>query len=340
MKPSMAPLLLAGAVGALIALAATRWFQNDAAPHGSPSKEAAAGEVHPPEEPRVRVGTNGEVTVHLDIAVQKRMGLEVAAAATRSHAPALQAFGRILDPMPLAQASQDVSLARAALDASRLEAGRAHRLFEKDRNTSARNVELADLALQRDELAAQAARLRWLSAAGLALGSRTDLPTLLEKLVQQEAALARLDVPGGEPATATPARARLEVAGNEATLGEAVYVGAAPTADPLLPGRGFLFLLPRRSPPPGTALTAWIEFGEATSPQVLVPRSALLRHAGQVFVEVRTEDDAFTRRAVTLGHPVDEGWLILSGLAEGEWVVIQGAQQILSEENRGPGGAD
>lgn len=62
----------------------------------------------------------------------------------------------------------------------------------------------------------------------------------------------------------------------------------------------------------------------------LVPEAAVVRHEGHAWVFVATGETAFDRRTVRLGRPVADGAFILAGLADGERVVIVGAQQLLS----------
>jgi len=65
--------------------------------------------------------------------------------------------------------------------------------------------------------------------------------------------------------------------------------------------------------------------GQAASPRpgVVVPPGAVRKDGGQDIVYV-VRDDVVDRRAVTLGDPVDQDVLIMSGLAAGERVVIEG----------------
>jgi len=111
-------------------------------------------------------------------------------------------------------------------------------------------------------------------------------------------------------------------------------VGAAPNTEPALPGRGFLCLLEGDPPPAGTPLVGWLAAPGPPQTGVLVPRQALVRHAGQTFVYVERGEGAFERRLTLPERPLPEGWFAARGLAAGERVVVVGAQQLLSEELR------
>ncbi|MCX6905594.1 MAG: hypothetical protein NTW03_19370, partial [Verrucomicrobia bacterium] len=71
---------------------------------------------------------------------------------------------------------------------------------------------------------------------------------------------------------------------------------------------------------------------------VTVPREALLRHAGEVFVYLQTGDEIFVRQEVELERPTESGWFVREGLKPQDKVVTVGAQQLLSEELKGQGG--
>jgi len=65
---------------------------------------------------------------------------------------------------------------------------------------------------------------------------------------------------------------------------------------------------------------------------VVVPHAAVVYAEGKTWAYVQTGADTFMRREVHLDHLTQDGWLITSGLAVGERVVVTGAQMLLSEE--------
>ena len=105
-------------------------------------------------------------------------------------------------------------------------------------------------------------------------------------------------------------------------------------------GQGSL-LLQRTDPlPPGAAVVAWLTVPGSEESGVTVPREALLRHQGEVFVYLQTGDETFARRQIVLERPADSGWFVHDGLKAQDKVVVVGAQQLLSEELKGQGGGE
>src|SRR5262249_56881007 len=117
---------------------------------------------------------------------------------------------------------------------------------------------------------------------------------------------------------------------------EAALLGVAPDTDPTTQGRGFLLLIERPPWQPGTALTGWLAVPGPSQAGVELPRAALLRHAGRVFVYGQTTDEAFARREIRRNRPTRDGWFVVDGLVAGERVVVTGAQQLPAVELAGP----
>ena len=76
-----------------------------------------------------------------------------------------------------------------------------------------------------------------------------------------------------------------------------------------------------------------IDAGERVQAMV-IPREAVLDHEGKKIVYVLLSGEEFERREVTLGDEYGERVAVLSGLAEGERVVTQGAYQLKLQELR------
>jgi hypothetical protein len=273
--------------------------------------------------------TDGVVTLGVD--ARTLVGLEVGEVASLDMPAVYEAYGRILDPTPLAGLVFDLDAARAAYTAAERESRRVERLYRADRNASARDRELAAAELGRTDAAVEGARVRLDTAFGQSLAGRDDLPALLRALVSGERALARVDLPPGHPLPSDPETTRLFAFGNEAPL-TASFVGVAPQTDPLLQGRGLFFVIEREAPAPGTALTAWVRAPGDPLRGVEVPRDALVRHDGAVYVYVEAAPDRFERRALELIQPSEEGWLATGPLAPGDRIVVAGAPILLSSE--------
>src|SRR5262249_2245908 len=70
------------------------------------------------------------------------------------------------------------------------------------------------------------------------------------------------------------------------------------------------------------------------------PTSALIRHEGEVFVFLERADALFSRTAVELEKPVEQGWVAKGELKPGDKIVITGGQQLLSEELKAQRGGE
>jgi hypothetical protein len=317
--------------GALVGLYTRR-------PHEHTAPEGEKPE--PPAAPSfVLRGAQGETLLKLAAEAQSRMGLKVAPLTATSVRPEVKAFGRVLDPAPLAALLVEQANAQAALEASTKEFARLKALSQTQ-NASLRALETAQAALQRDQVALDSMLPRLLMGWGRGIASRPDLPALARALASQELALVRADLPLSQSLLANPTGGRLAALTAPDQLAEAQFLGPAPSVDAALQSQGFLFLQRTNPLPPGAAVVAWLTLPGDAESRVTVPREALLRHEGAVFVYLQTGDDTFARRPVELDRPVEAGWLIREGLKLQDKVVIVGAQQLLSEELKGEGGEE
>ncbi len=302
-----------------------------------------AAEEKKPEETKdesfVRHGTNGETCLQLDKETQARMGLKTAPLAAEQSKPEIKGFGRVLDPSPLAALLVERATAVAALEASKKELERL-KLLAQSQNASPRALEIAEAAMKRDQIALDSVQPRLLMGWGRALASLPDLPALVNSLAAQEAALVRIDLPLGESLQAAPIGGRIAALSAPDKPAVAQFLGPAPIVDPQVQAQGFLFLQKTNPLPPGAAVVAWLTVPGEPESGVIVPREALIRHDGEVFIYVQTGEDTFARREIELNHPSDAGWFVREGLKPDDKVVITGAQQLLSEELKGQIGGE
>jgi hypothetical protein len=290
-------------------------------------------------EPRV-LHTNGQTFVKLDKAARQHAGLKTAPLEGASLKPEVKAYGHVLDPTPLATQIVQIATARAALESSTKEFDRLKILHAQDQNVSTRALEQAEAAVQRDRIALDAAQLQLVAGWGRSIASQPDLPGFVQSLATQDSALVRVDLPLGQALQATPNAARLAALTAPDSPLEAQWLGPAATADPQTQGQGFLCLLRGNPLPPGVAVVAWLSTAGEEASGVIVPRSAIVRHAGAAFVYVQVSDELFVRQEIKLDHPLERGWFVEGGVKPGEKAVILGAQQLLSEELKGQGGEE
>ena len=281
------------------------------------------------EEPIVQHGTNGETFLKLDHDAQEKVGLRTESLSAAPLPSEVKAWGRVLDATLLITQLAEVATARATLDASRKEHDRL-KILAAQENAPARVLEAAATALEKDSIAFDAASQKLQLAWGKEITANG--PVLARSLIAREAALVRVEVSAGEALKAMPTGARVALLAAEDQPLDAEFLSPAPGADPLTQGQGYLLLLKKNPPAPGTAVTGWLKIPGEAQAGILAPRSALLRFAGSVFVYVQTDDEKFERREVRLLVPTPDGWFISGAVKAKDKVVTVGAQQLLSAE--------
>ena len=166
-------------------------------------------------------------------------------------------------------------------------------------------------------------------------GEVVDTGQPLLQLARYGKLIARVALPVGEQIESLSSTARIVLPGESDQVLTAESIGAASKSDPVTMGRTLLYRV--TAPPdhqlrPGTAVMAYIPTSGTPLHGVVIPRSAMLRHGGRAWIYVKIADDKFERRDVVLHSPTSGGWFVTSGAADGEDVVADGAQLLLSEE--------
>jgi hypothetical protein len=302
----------------------------------SEKKEQAAGteSAKPrPDESRIKQGTNGEVILTLTAATQQIMGLQTVPLASANLSLEVKGFGRVLEVSPLAGLVSEIAANQAASDASEAELKRMKTLAAQT-NASERALQNAVVAVARDRAQVQSNRQRLLAGWGSAIAQRQDLPALVQSLVSQESALVQIDLPAGEWPKELPTGARIVLLTDETKPVEAELIAPAPSVDPQVQGRGFLFLVATNQSRlvPGAAITGYLKFPGNSVKGVVAPESAVVRHVNKAWVYVQKDGSTFVRQEVQLNHPFANGWFITVGLQPNDRIVVGGAQSLLSEE--------
>jgi hypothetical protein len=282
---------------------------------------------------RVERGADGATILKLDAETQKRLGLQTAVPVAGSVANELTATARVLDGSSFVSAVNELRAAHAALDAARADHERKQKLFANGRNASASAVEQAAALVTQQTLVIESAHQRLFATWGRGVAGHDDLPALAQRLLQREAALVRVELLATDTLEILPATLRLLRQSGEA-ITTANVLGPATATDSTVAGQSFLCLVTinASSLVPGSALLARLGTGVSENGTVL-PRGAVVRHAGLGWAYVQTAADTFTRRIVPLDRAHPDGWLV-----SGEWsqpVLISGAQSLLSEELKG-----
>jgi hypothetical protein len=267
---------------------------------------------------------------------QRTLGTPVAATIN----PEVKGYGRVLDPAPLLALAGEAAVATIAAEATTREFQRVKLLHDNGDNATLQAVETAEAGMHRDEALRVAARARLDTAWGHPLADREDFVPLEGLLDKAEAALVRIDFMPGEAPEKMPATAQVTPLTGDAAPHEVELVGLAPDTDPQMQGVGYLALWRGGPPPPGTALRAMVASGAEPQKVMTVPRSALVRHEGGVFIFVQTGEGGFEARRVEVVRNLPDAVALAGGVAEGDKIVVTGAQQLLATQVLGAmGGA-
>jgi multidrug efflux pump subunit AcrA (membrane-fusion protein) len=143
----------------------------------------------------------------------------------------------------------------------------------------------------------------------------------------------RIDLPAGESMPGPPAGARIFNLSGVST--EADYLGGALSVDPQTLGQGSMLIVKTNSLKlvPGEAITGFLKVPGEPLTGVMLPSEAIIRTEGSGWVYVlNSGGDQFTRTRVQLDHPIETGWFVTSGVTTNDYVVVSGAQILLSEE--------
>jgi hypothetical protein len=319
--------------------------EKEGAPKRDASRLGSQADQEPAEESFVEHGAGGQTLIKLDPNEQTRIGLKVALLQAAQVPSEVKGFGRVVDSTPLVALVAEGATAQASFQASTKEYERVKTLYSQGQNASAKALETAEAALNKDQVAVESVRLRLLAGWGQEIASRPDLPAFVTSLAARQAALIRVDVPLGDRPKAPPVGGRVAPVGAPESIIEAQMIGPAPTTDLQAQTEGYLLLAKTSTLASGAALVAWLALPGEPRSGVIVPRNAVLRHEGTTFVYLQT-DETFQRKAVALERPLGDGWFVAVGandhspLQPQAKVVVVGAQELLSEELKGQGGEE
>jgi hypothetical protein len=306
--------------------------------------EAPAAEKKAPEGgdeeagPQVARDAKGNVVITMSDEAQGEMGILVKKPQAAQLSPEVKGYGRVLDPAPLVALINEFAAARAACVASSNELARLQTLTGQG-NASERALQGAQAAARRDQLTMQSAQDRLALSWGRAVAGQNDLSAVVQSLTALQALLVRVDLPMGEPLSGQPVGARLLTLSGRSLDGD--VIGPATSVDQQTQGRGYLLLLKDNSAQlaPGEAVTGFLKLSGEPVKGVVIPREAVVRTQGAGWVYVHSGGgEAFTRVQIPLDHPTGAGWLVTEGVNPNDYLVVTGAQQLLSTEQKGQGG--
>ena len=280
----------------------------------------------------------GNVFITIKPTAQKEIGLATSKLESVTRPVEVEAYGYILDPGPLSKLNSDLISAQAALDASRAQYLRSKRLHGERENVSLRDLQSAQASYLADEsrLDALQQQLRDEWGGEIAQMAPAERSDFVSGLVDRRQAIARVTVPAGKSLDDPPTKAEVVVLGEEQHPIAARAVYYAPTVDQKMQGQSLILRmdadgLPIRS---GAAIAATLPLSGAGEHGVMVPRSAVVRHAGKDWVYQALTTDRFTRREIVPAQILPDGYFVTQNLPREVRVVITGAQSLLSEEQK------
>ncbi|HEX3913977.1 MAG TPA: hypothetical protein VHW71_10750 [Steroidobacteraceae bacterium] len=284
---------------------------------------------------------DADAGVRLTPAQIEKIGLETEAAESVDYAPEAAGYGSVIPHESIAQAAAELATAQAAESQSRSALARTRRLAGTagamsadvgEANVRQLAVDTAALNLAQQKLTATfGANPPW-------SGGRN--PRLLQALADGSTQLLRVTFPlgslhGETPRTLSVSRLGASTGDKRLTMS---MVWAAP-ADANVPGRSFFALLRAGEFGEGERVIARTPIG-AAQPGVRIPAAAALISEGKYWCYVETMPGNFVRTEIDTGRPVENGYVVISGVKAGDKVVTQAAAQLLAQESNAGQDAD
>jgi hypothetical protein len=271
--------------------------------------------------------------VTLDARQRDILGIETVTLAGVDVSPTREAAAEVLDPTPLITLLGELRAARAAASGSRNELERSERLYKGEANVSLKAVEAARTQALTDGGRLDGLRVQLLANWGASLAgmSPAEQAGLAEELVSGHAALVRAEVQQIDAARLEAREAHLRVLGGPESW-EAKVLGEAAHAPNQGLGAAYLLRV-AAALQPGRVLIAELRDQRHVLHGVAVPRSAIVRFAGDDWVYIEEKANRFVRRAVHPREQIDAGWLVVDELHAGERVVSVGAGLLLGAES-------
>jgi hypothetical protein len=274
----------------------------------------------------------GPIGLALDAKTQAAAGIRIEPVASARQATSRTGYAHAVDLSPLAALAADAEAARAAVAASQKQVSRLAALAAQDQAAAPKDVEAArtQLAADQAKLKLSCERVGLDFGAGLARLGCNWIPRIVREAAEGRAALVRIDAIGGLP----PAGGSVLV-GEGAEAVTVHILGPAVGVDPQLQTAGVLGLVRGSGAARlavGRVLPVRLDAGAARS-GVLVPRTALMRADGAMFVYRAQGHSRFARVALEDGVPMGDGWFFSGGaLKAGDPIVTSGATTLLGLE--------
>jgi hypothetical protein len=292
----------------------------NAAPPQEPDEQEERREKNEQNQPK-----EGAAQISLTLSQQQAVGIRIEHPLALSAAPAIDAYGVVLDPATLVTELGRMESAQAAAAAAEAEAARLQRLYRDDMQASLKASQAAQAqaveAQAQSRAAAMSFALQW---GPLASWNAEQRGALLGSLGNGQRLLLRAEVPGARLVSGVDARALVEVDGVSVAarvLGPLARTGAQSQS------AGWLLLLEHAPPGFGPGARALVRLRPAAStPGLLVPATALVyaEDGAYVYRQVRAGDSfRYAPAAVKPLARVGNAWLV-EGLARTDAIVVEG----------------
>lgn len=335
LTPAWRPLLILGLVG----LAIWGFWA------GSAERAQEAQRERPVSTPQRVSIVNGETTLTLDPAAQTAAGIMVAPIHITALSRWTRAYGVAVDPQALSDlhnsyiaAQAQLGMAQAKLHQSQLAYTRAERLLAAQADSAANRdaaeaqyrVDQATLSTAKTQLQTLAANAEqnWGAVLGASIVKGDET---FARLVTRRSILLQVSLSPGQMLARAPANATVQL--ENGTRLAAIYLSDLPKADPHIQGAGYFYVAPANAGLlPNMNVVVWFP-SDGTITGAPVPASAIVWWQGQAWAYQRTTSTHFVRRALS-GNGSDDGEHVVTGLDSGAFIVVRGAQALLSEEAR------
>jgi len=284
--------------------------------------------AEPPQTPQKAGRDAQRVELSLTLSQQQAVGIRTEYPLPLATAPALEAYGTVLDPLTLATDAGRMDSTQAAAAAAAADAARQQRLYSDEAQASlkalqASQAQAVEAAAQADA-AAMTFRLQW---GPLARWSASQRRALLEGLGSGRQRLLRAELPGQHVVSALEPTALVEIDGVNLT---ARVLGALPRSDAQSQSAAWLLLLEHAPEGLGPGAPALVRLRSAAPASgVLVPAAALLYAEDGTYVYRQVQApgaDKFVYAPVPV-KPLARlgGAWVVEGLTRSDPVVVQGA---------------